>query len=99
MVKQKKRKSAKKKVTQRREKILVSRKTTHGDFAKNAQVSQDIKTIMRAAGYLGLDPVHTEVLDMIALKISRIVSGKAGVKDHWADIGGYAGLGAEICEL
>ncbi len=78
--------------------LLKKRETTHGDFAKNAQVSQDIKTIMRAAGYLELDPVHIEALDMIALKISRIVSGKAEVADHWADISGYAKLGEEICD-
>lgn len=81
-----------------RHKILQKRETTHGDFAKNAQVSQDIKTIMRAAGYLELDPVHIEALDMIALKISRIVSGKAEVADHWADVAGYAKLGEEICD-
>lgn len=81
----------------KREAILVKRQSTHGDFAKNAQVSQDIKTILRAAGYHQLDPVHIEALDMIALKISRIVSGKADVADHWADIAGYAKLGEEIC--
>lgn len=82
----------------KREAILVQRQSSHGDFAKNAQVSQDIKTIMRTAGYLDLDPVHIEALDMIALKISRIVSGKATVADHWADVAGYAKLGEEVCE-
>lgn len=78
--------------------ILVERETTHGNFAKNAQVSQDIKTILRTAGYLSLDPVQIEALDMIALKISRIVSGKATVKDHWDDVAGYANIAGEVCE-
>jgi hypothetical protein len=39
-----------------------------------------------------------EALDMIALKLSRILSGQANFKDHWDDIAGYAKLGAEACE-
>lgn len=78
--------------------LLNIRQTTHGDFAKNAQVSQAIKDIIEAAGGNDLAPVHREALDMIALKISRIVSGKADMKDHWADIAGYANLGAEVCD-
>ena len=81
-----------------RPKLLNNRQSTHGDFAKNAQVSQDIKTIMRAAGYLQLDPVHIEALDMIALKISRTLSGHSKFKGHWEDIVGYGKLGEEICD-
>lgn len=78
--------------------ITQERQTTHGNFGMNAAVSQDIKAILRAAGYQNLDPVYREALDMIALKISRIVSGKAGVADHWKDIAGYANLAEAICE-
>jgi hypothetical protein len=45
-----------------------------------------------------LIPVHREALDMIALKLSRILSGQANFKDHWDDIAGYAKLGSEACK-
>lgn len=77
--------------------ITDLRHGTHGDFEKNAQVSQDIKTVLRTAGYLSLDAVYIEALDMIALKISRIVSGNASIADHWTDIGGYATLAEKYC--
>ena len=35
---------------------------------------------------------------MIALKLSRILSGQANFKDHWDDISGYAKLASEACE-
>lgn len=80
-----------------RPQILQDREHTHGDFSENAKVAQELKGVMRAAGYLALDPVHIEALDMIVFKMSRIITGKAKVADHWKDIAGYAKLGEEIC--
>jgi hypothetical protein len=38
-------------------------------------------------------PMDTsEALDMICLKISRIVTGDHNAVDHWQDIEGYAAL-------
>ena len=34
---------------------------------------------------------------MIALKLSRILSGQSNFKDHWDDIAGYAKLASEAC--
>lgn len=42
-----------------------------------------------------MNPVHREALDMMACKISRILSGQSGFEDHWADIEGYARLARE----
>ena len=39
-----------------------------------------------------LSPSQAESLDMIAHKIGRILAGDPFVKDHWADIAGYAEL-------
>lgn len=75
--------------------ILNERNKTHGSFARNALVSQAIKSLYADAD---LTNVQREALDMIALKISRIVSGKANVKDHWVDLAGYATLAAEECD-
>ena len=42
-----------------------------------------------------MDPVCREALDMMACKISRILSGQATYADHWLDIEGYARLARE----
>jgi hypothetical protein len=78
--------------------LLTSRSSTHGPFAQNAAVSQAIKHIFRTQGKYPIDnPVHREALDMIALKLSRILSGSADFRDHWIDIAGYAKLASEAC--
>lgn len=80
-----------------RDPLLVERQHTHGDFATNADWSQRIKRLVREAEDAGcaLTNVQREALDMIALKISRILSGHPGYGDHWDDIAGYAKLASE----
>ena len=80
------------------EKILAERNRTHGDFARNAEISQQLKMLFDRYGKEDLHVVHREALDVIALKISRILSGQSHFKDHWVDIAGYATLGANICD-
>jgi hypothetical protein len=81
-----------------RDPLLVERQSTHGDFATNAAISQAIKRIIHADTSLrDLSPVHREALDMIALKLSRILSGHANYAGHWDDIAGYAKLASEAC--
>lgn len=82
---------------QPREPLLNERQKTHGSFKDNARISQTLKATLYTNGADKLEDVHKEALDMIALKLSRILSGQAMVKDHWDDIAGYAKLGAEIC--
>lgn len=82
----------------KRDPLLIARNKTHGAFADNARLSQDMKELFGYHGNPDFADVHKEALDMIALKISRILSGQATVKDHWDDIAGYAKLGAEICD-
>lgn len=81
-----------------RDPLLQERQKTHGDFGSNARISQQIKMIYHGADYYKYKPEHKEALDMIALKIGRILSGQSNFKDHWDDIAGYAKLGAEACE-
>lgn len=71
--------------------LLAERGKTHGSFVRNAEVSQQLKGIFLLYG-VDLHAVHKEALDMIALKISRILSGQGGYADHWDDIAGYATL-------
>lgn len=79
--------------------LLCERQKTHGDFRSNAAISQRLKKIVRENTTIvtstDLCDVHREALDMICLKLSRILSGQAAFKDHWDDIAGYAALAAE----
>jgi hypothetical protein len=77
--------------------LIQERHSTHGDFAENARISQEIKALFtRQMGWELLTPVQRESLDMIALKLSRILSGKPDEQDHWDDIAGYARLASTI---
>ena len=88
--------------------LLAKRQETHGTFKKNAEISQLIKRIFKKynsipgkaeeAGYIFTNQEQLEALDMIAVKLSRILSGKANFKDHWDDIAGYAKLASDACD-
>lgn len=81
-----------------RDPLLEERQKTHGNFADNARISQALKHMLRNNSTAGLlCDVHEESLDMICLKLSRILSGQADFADHWNDIAGYAKLAAEVC--
>lgn len=73
------------------EATLNDRGKTHGSFADNAFYAQELRTLFRQ-GHVGLTNVQREALDMIAGKISRILSGNPNEPDHWLDIEGYARL-------
>lgn len=77
--------------------LLSDRQSTHGDFSRNALISQDLKATLRQYGQGINSAVHQEALDMICLKMSRIASGQANFEDHWADIAGYAELARKAC--
>jgi len=74
--------------------LLATREETHGTFHSNARISQFLKTYFRRESR-GIPAIQAEALDMIALKLSRILSGNADISDHWLDIAGYASLVVE----
>lgn len=86
---------------------LNERAKTHGNFKYNANISQRLKRLFRvgfdvsgtlvSTGFHKMPDAQQEALEMIALKLSRILSGQASFKDHWDDIAGYAKLGSEAC--
>lgn len=80
-----------------RPELLQTREKTHGSFSKNAEISQALKSILHAEMAHEQNVVFRESIDMICLKLSRIASGQASVKDHWDDISGYALLASEVC--
>src|SRR6266403_2258391 len=78
--------------------LLTDRHSTHGSFEDNARISQGLKEWMRGSpGWSKLTDVEREAMDMIALKFSRVLSGKSLEKQHWEDIVGYGQLVLNIC--
>jgi hypothetical protein len=79
--------------------LLDERHTTHGAFRDNARNGQHLRAFYRStASWHTMPDIQREALDMIACKISRILSGQATFADHWADIAGYAVLAEKACQ-
>lgn len=75
------------------EETIQERNSTHGDFHDNADTSQALKLIMHSApNWERLSAVQKEALEVIALKISRVLSGNMSEPEHFHDIAGYAVL-------
>lgn len=78
--------------------LITERGNTHGDWDKQAKLAQEFKSLVRRSfnattpsGYL-LDR-QQEAVEMICVKLSRILTGNPDEPDHWNDIAGYAELG------
>ena len=79
--------------------LLNTRGATHGSFADNARNGQQLRAFFRRSPHWDTMPeVQREALDMIACKLSRILSGQSTFEDHWADLAGYATLAREACQ-
>lgn len=77
------------------EALVTERGKTHGDWTKQARCAQDIKKIIRDHFHVDMNYNQLEALEMIAVKMSRILCGNAFEPDHWDDISGYAVLGKQ----
>jgi hypothetical protein len=75
--------------------IISERAKTHGNYTLQSQLSQDLKRRIKQEG-ASLSPQQQEALEMICVKIARIVCGDANHKDSWLDISGYAHLGGGL---
>lgn len=74
--------------------LTQERRSTHGEWSEQAMLSNDLKAEMhRRPNWDAITPGQREALDMIAVKIGRILCGDADHADHWDDIAGYAHLG------
>lgn len=80
--------------------ILSERGLRYGNFLRQAQITADLKGIMRAYCMWEemLAPDQREALEMIATKISRILNGDPNYPDNWRDIEGFARLIANRLE-
>lgn len=76
--------------------LIKQRKSTHGSFHDNARISQALKDVFRKeTDYALLNDEQKEALDLIALKLARILSGQPNRHDHWEDIAGYSTLASQ----
>lgn len=72
---------------------LQAREKSHGPYRQQAQMSQLLKAIMHGhSNWKELPAEHREALDMIMMKISRLLNGNSAEPDTWIDISGYAML-------
>jgi len=72
-------------------KAVAARRSTHGPFSQNAEIAQTLKFVFKGSqNWNLLDVTKREALDLIALKISRILTGDPEHRDNWVDIAGYA---------
>lgn len=72
---------------------LREREGTYGAFSLQAEVSQDLKDVMRHTPlYDDLSSSMVEALEMILHNIARILNGDPTHTDSWHDIQEYARL-------
>lgn len=75
---------------------LQERGNKHGEYSERSRVSQNIKKAMLdSLNWEMLTDEQKESLDMVAHKISRILTGDPNHHDHWFDCEGYMKLIAD----
>lgn len=73
--------------------VLAERGSRYGAFSGHAQITQDLKSIMREAPKWDyLTDSQKEALEMVAHKIGRVLNGDPNYADSWVDIEGYVHL-------
>ena len=81
------------------EETLKQRNDVHGSFEDNANIAQQLKSVLRyGTNFDRLSPVHAQALEAIMDKVSRILAGDPYFHDHWHDIQGYAKLAENACK-
>ncbi len=75
------------------EDLLGEREETHGDFIVQAEAAQRmVECVSRSEGWSRLAPWMRYGIQMILMKVARIVHGDCREPDHWRDIQGYSRL-------
>ena len=76
--------------------ILEERGARYGNYLKQTQISSAIKNvIIDVVQFWDMESDQRDCLEMIAVKISRILNGDPNYADNWDDIAGYAKLVAD----
>lgn len=72
---------------------IEQRGNRYGDFGTLSRLNQRLKHLVASdPGYEQLADAQREALEMILLKVARIVNGDPDYADNWHDIAGYAKL-------
>lgn len=75
------------------EATLAVRGARYGSFQIQSIFSQRLKNVMcEGESWAEMSTDKKEVLEMIALKVSRIITGDSEYLDNWHDIIGYTQL-------
>lgn len=75
---------------------LNDREEKYGDFGRLADAIQAMKNVARSApGWLAMNAVQREAMDMVMVKQARLLYGDPQVRDSWLDLSGYAHLAVE----
>jgi hypothetical protein len=73
--------------------LLKDRGNTYGDFMSDAGICQALKDVMhKEARWSELLSDQKQALEMIMVKVARILNGNPDHIDHWVDIAGYSTL-------
>lgn len=70
---------------------LEERGKRYGNYLHQTEISRDIKDAMKL-DLAKLEPDQLDALEMIAVKISRILNGDPDYIENWRDICGYSQL-------
>lgn len=73
--------------------LISERGKVHGDVEIQASIAQSIECEMRESpNWDKLSDLQRYSLEMISVKLSRILAGNHEYSDHWHDLEGYARL-------
>ena len=81
--------------------ILEERGKRYGNYFEQASISNSLLHVIDSALRARQKFLHADqadALNMICVKISRIINGDADYGDSWRDIAGYATLVADRLE-
>lgn len=80
-------------------KTISARGVRYGKFIECARIARSIKrAFVDSPNWSELGDDQAEALEMIALKIARVLNGDPSDADSWHDICGYAKLVADRLE-
>lgn len=77
------------------EEVLAERGKKYGNYLKQCEISQTIKRAIFGGHNIIMKADQIDCLEMICVKISRIINGDPNYSDNWRDISGYAALVAD----
>lgn len=73
--------------------VLGERGEKYGNFLSDATICQSLKDIMhREPGWSRLLPDQKQALEMVMVKVARVLNGDPDYVDNWVDMSGYVTL-------